>query len=425
MSPEEPELAAVERASYLGETRIGRNEACWCGSGRKYKWCHLGKPTLARLADRTDWIVAKAVGYLRRQGARAWGDVLAVTFARSDGVGGDTTERALSDPITLDLVLHEGGWFASFLAERGPLLPEDEALLATSWLLTDRSIYEVVSTRPGRGLMLKDLRNAEEVEVRERTLSAETYPGQLVCGHVVPDGVGHRMVGGVFRVATGTEASLLDLLDRGDPEAIAGWVARLERPPELRNREQEETVLCKVVLEVPSEASARQALDRLYDQAEEAGTWTESFALSPDERIDRAMLHLEGNELSLQTNSEERADRVLTALKAAIPPLRVVSDERKGLEELRRSLPPGSPTSPPVVVPPEVHEQIQAQLEKHWCDEAVPALAGMTPRQAAADPTRSEALVRLLREFEEIDRNLPEEGIVMRPARLREMLGLA
>ena len=49
----------------------------------------------------------------------------------------------------------------------------------------------------------------------------------------------------------------------------------------------------------------------------------------------------------------------------------------------------------------------------------------MTPRQAAADPTRSEALVRLLREFEEIDRNLPEEGIVMRPARLREMLGLA
>jgi hypothetical protein len=229
----------------------------------------------------------------------------------------------------------------------------------------------------------------------------------------------------VFRVATGTEASLLDLLDRGDPAAIAGWVARLERPPELRNRDQEETVLCKVVLEVPSEASARQTLDRLYDQAEEAGTWTESFALSPDERIDRAMLHLEGNELSLQTNSEERADRVLTALKAAIPPLRVVSDERKGLEELRRSLPPGSPTSPPVVVPPEVREQIQAQLEKHWCDEAVPALAGMTPRQAAADPTRSEALVRLLREFEEIDRNLPEEGIVMRPARLREMLGLA
>ena len=87
------------------------------------------------------------------KGARAWGDVLAVTFARSDGVGGDATERALSDPITLDLVLHEGGWFASFLAERGPLLPEDEALLATSWLLTDRSIYEVVSTRPGRGLI--------------------------------------------------------------------------------------------------------------------------------------------------------------------------------------------------------------------------------------------------------------------------------
>lgn len=27
-------------------TRTGRNDPCWCGSGKKFKHCHLGKPAL-------------------------------------------------------------------------------------------------------------------------------------------------------------------------------------------------------------------------------------------------------------------------------------------------------------------------------------------------------------------------------------------
>ena len=123
------------------------------------------------------------------------------------------------------------------------------------------------------------------------------------------------MVGGVFRVATGTEASLLDLLDRGDPGAasIAGWVARLERPPELRNREQEETVLCKVVLEVPSEASARQALDRLDDQAEEAGTVDREFRAEPG-RAHRSSDVAPRGQRAQPSDEQRRASRPLERL---------------------------------------------------------------------------------------------------------------
>jgi hypothetical protein len=64
-------------------------------------------------------------------------------------------------------------------------------------------------------------------------------------------------------------------------------------------------------------------------------------------------------------------------------------------------------------------------LERRWCDEGVPALNGLTPRQAAADPSRRETLERLLGEFERMDGDLPPQGMTMRPARLREMLGLA
>lgn len=62
------------------------------------------------------------------------------------------------------------------------------------------------------------------------------------------------------------------------------------------------------------------------------------------------------------------------------------------------------------------------QQEERWIDESVPALAGLTPRQAAADPTRREDLLALLHEF---DRSpVPAGGSSFDARRLRALLGL-
>jgi hypothetical protein len=47
-----------------------------------------------------------------------------------------------------------------------------------------------------------------------------------------------------------------------------------------------------------------------------------------------------------------------------------------------------------------LNAEISRQMQARWLDENVPALGGLTPRQAAADPTRRELLERLLDEFE-------------------------
>jgi hypothetical protein len=52
----------------------------------------------------------------------------------------------------------------------------------------------------------------------------------------------------------------------------------------------------------------------------------------------------------------------------------------------------------------------------------VPALGGLTPRQAAADPTRRELLERLLASFDAM--TTPAGAFTMRPDRLRALLGL-
>jgi hypothetical protein len=71
---------------------------------------------------------------------------------------------------------------------------------------------------------------------------------------------------------------------------------------------------------------------------------------------------------------------------------------------------------------PEIVAQIQEDMEQRWLDESVPALGGVTPRQAADDPTRRDDLIRLIDGFPE-----PEPGSAVfsfRPDRLRKLLGL-
>jgi hypothetical protein len=151
------------------------------------------------------------------------------------GLVGDEDEdcvvRALEDPLTTDLVLTDGGWFRRFLADRGSLLPDDEAVLAAAWTTVDRTVYEVVEVSPRAGLSVRDLRTGDMLDVRERTFSTVATRGMLVCARAVPDGETHQLVGAVRPVPPGREIELIDLrdlLDRADPHEIAAWFAALE-----------------------------------------------------------------------------------------------------------------------------------------------------------------------------------------------------
>lgn len=225
------DLRQLEALPAAPTVTLGRNERCWCGSGRKYKQCHLGRSELPPLPDRVGWLCRKATGFLERRGGAAPDEVTLHVVTRAvDPDDRDSLLEALTDPLVLDVVLHEGGCFDRFLHERGALLPEDEALLAQAWTLVDRSVHEVLEVRPGAGVSVRDLRTGDVVDVRERTFSTVTRTGELVCARAVPDGVSHQFVGGVFAVARGTEGRLLDLLDERDGLALLAHVADLHRP---------------------------------------------------------------------------------------------------------------------------------------------------------------------------------------------------
>jgi hypothetical protein len=405
---------------------LGRNEPCWCGSRKKFKHCHLGETPVFPLPERVGWLCRKAVAYLQRRGGGALEDVLGHAVIRADGNDSEEAlNRAFSDPLLIDAVLHEGGWFEAFITERGALLPDDEAMLATAWALVDRTLYEAVEVRAGEGLVVRDLRTAELIEVRERNFSRQVRAGQVFCGRAVPDGEQHQFIGGLFRVATGEEKDLLNLLDEHDGEELLSWVAAKERPPRLATREREDLRVCRAELEVPDSGAARGVLDRHYE-TRGGDKWSEHHQLPNGESILRASITLHGSRVTVETLSEPRVERVLTMLTREIPGAKVISDER---DEFDPSKPrPGPPQTALSKDDPAVKEMLRnflAKRERIWCDEEIPALGGLTPRQAAADPVGRESLERLLAEYSSyIDPDEDPELVPQHPDRLRQLLGL-
>ena len=83
------------------------------------------------------------------------------------------------------------------------------------------------------------------------------------------------------------------------------------------------------MVRVPEPLEARRVLDDAYEPDDDG--WIELHRISDDERIVRAQLTLDGDTLTVSTQSEPRVERVRERLQASIPDLEVVSDEREPL----------------------------------------------------------------------------------------------
>ena len=428
--PDNPDLIAVEEAmaSAVNPAAQGlrRNEPCWCGSGRKFKVCHLRITDLPPLPDRVKWLLRKEVAYVDRRGDPLPDVIAKAAWALAD-YDQEKFESAMEDPLVLDVVLSEYGWFDRFLAERGPLLPEDEQLLLASWQLVSRSIFEIVDVQPGDGVTLQDLRTGDTLDVRERTMSGSVTVGQVICARVLPDGGSNQICGGVFFVRPGREARVIDILDEPNPTLLAdrllAYLAAESRPPTLQTTEGEPLIQCEMVLQVFDSEHAREVLDRRYVSSG-PDEWHQEHD-TDGKALVRATMRLEGSLLSIETMSEERMDRVREELDLYLADeFRVVSDVREELEFPSPSL----SAEPPTVVDPEMKAALAGwieQMENRWCIEPVPALGGLTPQEAAADPTRREQVIRLIDSFDRLGGVAAEGATTMRPDRLRILLGIS
>lgn len=222
----EPLYALLTRYLPVDRPDIGRNDPCWCGSGRKYKVCHRGRTEFS-LDERAQWLYQKAGLFLQELEWRHL--TLALAEIRAEHWEDDpyALVRAFEDGLAEDVALFEGGVFDEFLARRGAFLPEDEQLLARRWAQVKRSVYEVEAVRPGEGFTLHDLRTGDRHEVTEHTASIRLQVGDLFCARVVPAGSTTRIFGGIEPVSQDQRAALIDLLDSEatDPDELVAFLS--------------------------------------------------------------------------------------------------------------------------------------------------------------------------------------------------------
>jgi len=314
---------------------------------------------------------------------------------------------------------------------RGDLLPTDERLLAEQWLLVERSVFEITAVRPGEELTVRDLRTGDVHEVRERAGSRQLRSGQLICARVVPAGTTMQIFGGIEPIKLHERDALLDLLDsEPEPEELVAFLSRRFAPPGLVNSDGDPIVLRNVVLAPSRPESVVAALDRSYRRVDDTDEpeWIHERSVDGMDRI-CAILRLTPEGLHIHANSDQRMEAVLSTIRAVDPGISVVSEERQPMPDVRaaeRLAREGPPSSAQAVGldrdAPEVREAVVQHIrdyEQRWLDLEIPALGGLTPRQAASDPTRREDVLQLLASFPSED-----DPTMMSASRIRTALGL-
>ena len=191
--------------------KIGRNEPCPCGSGKKYKGCCLGKQSepsqtlyYRRLSEAYDRLSERLLPYATVKFGREVIDVAMDEFLLWPEKEDEISEAAFerfdtlfwpwflfnweydSSSSEVELPGPEGITVAELYAEdpRKRLDPLEHKLIE-GINRKPYTFFEVEHVDHGKGMQLKDVLKGDSIEVQERSGSEYVQPGDLVFGRAV------------------------------------------------------------------------------------------------------------------------------------------------------------------------------------------------------------------------------------------------
>ncbi len=333
------------------------------------------------------------------------------------------------------------------LGRDGPNLSPGQKAWIEQLRLRPLRPYRVTEVHAGQGLTLVDELDAqaEPLAVRERSGSQSVRPGMLLGVRIMrvgDGGDGHlELSGAVYPFAKLGETQLLTRLrqvlvdaaslgldadtlrDRAETEIARAWLAQWFAPaplPQLRDAATGDTMLlvtdhyrvhdalalaATLAAQPDVDGDARQGWHRQTRGSD--GLVRSLVTINPGADADRIEVFCR----TLHLADEGRAWFQALAGSAVQHLTREIADPAASLARAHaggdgdapRAAAPPSPD-----LPPEVVAQAMAQfIRRHyanWCDETIPVLGGITPRQAIATPAGLERVKGLLREYEDGER---------------------
>lgn len=234
--------------------KLGRNDPCHCGSGKKYKQCHLPIEEAAageqrRLAQAVDTLMPKLIDAARGVPeaipaalARFWdGKYTPEQLSELDDLEDRGADRFLTW-LAFDYPLDDGRTLVERLtAGEGALeLSPDEERVLKGWGGVRLRPYLAESALKGQSLVVKDLLDGTAHNVSDHAASRRVAPGEVLVVHLTPAGERAFIGGAAAHLTADTSDKLrefaelhLEALRRENPEAT--WEELIRTRSEVLN----------------------------------------------------------------------------------------------------------------------------------------------------------------------------------------------
>lgn len=161
------------------------------------------------------------------------------------------------------------------------------------------------------------------------------------------------------------------------------------------------------------------ALGRAGLSEEAPGVFVETVEVDDGTRV-RGTVTVTGPAVEIDTNAEARLHRLVGRVREAFGDVTPDVDRRTPMWRVmddRRLYDVSEPPAEPSASERAALDEVIREHEQRWIDESIPALDGLTPREARDHPTGRAALEELLASF-------PVTAGGFDPDRLRELLDL-
>jgi len=353
----------------------------------------------------------------------------------------------------------------SYMQQNGNRLSELELLLLEQAISRPVSFYEVIRSDPGRTVVLRDLLIGEETLVEEHSASKMMRPGDLAYGQIwiLPE------VATLGRLApiiippdkkveiVALRAKLRRKIAKRNRDLSAADLVRyteeirtvyldirdiLRTPPQLRNTDGDPYVFHTLTFRIGSAQVAFDALaplalgfskEELLDSAEHSddGTlcnvefdWIKKGNAMHKTWENTILGHLKisGKTLVVEVNSANRAKKIRQeieqrlGLHATYLRTEVQTPEEaieKSKQQKRSRTEHESLEAEDPLLDPETRREFEAQIQEQveaWIHQEIPALGGLTPLQAVANPDGREIVEALLLNWERRYEGPPAPG---------------
>jgi hypothetical protein len=448
----------------------GRNDPCPCGSGLKYKKCHLPLEEAEAPAAEPHRAPVHDAGFqlVQRIGQWAYGRFGSEFKAGANDLGLNEVEEGMQFVVPWIIFHHplQGmpafEWFAR--EELANLSRRERELIDAqrrSWV----GIWEVRESIPGKSMILADLLSGEKRLVQEASASRSLVARDVIMGRVVDFGDVSVLDGMYPNALPPEEASYTVEMVRTELKtklpipidrlrefttsllivatwqgAVKAYEERRRTPPRLQNTDGDPLLL--TVDHYRFAPAGRAAIEAAV------GALKSCFPIEQNDDGSRFITFFKtGNRLHeswenttigtvittedglrIETNSTRRANALRKRVEKACGTLltdhrRTKTDAGELFASARRE---GRSPLPPEPMDAEMGALVRNEKISHyesWLDTSIPALGGKTPKQAARSIAGRNALIGLLKEVENHEARQPA-GIRYDVNILRRALGV-